>query len=303
VTIRDVTLRDGLQLTGRSLPTEVKVSVIRELIGLGMTELEIGSMARPDLVPTLADTVEVIGALTAAELSRCWVWVATPSQARRALAAGARNLQFCLSASSAHNLANLARSIDVSLDGLADVVGAAANAGGAVQLCVATAFSCPFAGDMPPEAALSIVMDRRSEGTVEVVLCDTTGQAHPSQVADLVSRVLDVARGREVAFHGHDTWGMGVANSMAAIGAGASSVDGALAGLGGCPFAPGASGNTATEDLAFALRPGWANPGSLARLVAIARQVLDHTDEANRSRTAEGFERSGPQFSWSARAR
>ncbi|MFI5609305.1 hydroxymethylglutaryl-CoA lyase [Amycolatopsis sp. NPDC051903] len=289
-----MTLRDGLQLTGKPLPTDHKIALVRELLALGVPAVEVGSMARPDLVPALADTPEVLAALTPAELARCWVWVATPRHVEKAAAAGAVNFQYCLSASDAHNRANLGRSTE---DSLAAVPAAVENAaGGRVQLCIATAFTCPFRGEVHPERVLAIADDPRTAGAVDVVVCDTLGQAVPAQVTSLVSAVA--RRGRRVVYHGHDTWGLGVANSLAALAAGADEVDGALGGLGGCPFAPGASGNAATEDLLFALRPAWLTPGVFARLVRLAGDLLDELGEPNRSRAGQGARTSAMAFPW-----
>ena len=107
--LRDVTLRDGLQLTGKVLPTERKIETVRELLRLGVPAIELGSMARPDLVPTMANTLDVVRALTPEELEKCWIWVATPGHVAKAAAAGARNFQYCLSASDSHNRANIGR--------------------------------------------------------------------------------------------------------------------------------------------------------------------------------------------------
>jgi hydroxymethylglutaryl-CoA lyase len=201
-------------------------------LSLGVPALEIGSMARPDLVPAMADTLDVIRALTPAELDKCWIWVATPRHVSRAAEAGARNFQYCLSASDKHNQANIGRSTADSLAALPDAVELASQVSGDVQLCIATAFTCPFEGEVPLERVLDIVLDPRTDGTSDVVLCDTLGQAIPSQVYDLVSRTAQVDD-RPVVYHGHDTWGLGVANSLAAIHAGATTVDGSLGGLGG----------------------------------------------------------------------
>ncbi|MEV8612719.1 hydroxymethylglutaryl-CoA lyase [Amycolatopsis sp. NPDC051373] len=294
MTLRDVTLRDGLQLTGKPLPTEHKIALVRELLALGVPAVEVGSMARPDLVPSLADTPEVLAALTPAELARCWVWVATPRHVEKAAAAGAVNFQYCLSASDAHNRANLGRSTE---DSLAAMPAAVANAGGGrVQLCIATSFTCPFRGEVHPERVLAIADDPRAAGAVDVVVCDTLGQAVPAQVTSLVGEVA--RRGRRVVYHGHDTWGLGVANSLAALAAGAAEVDGALGGLGGCPFAPGASGNAATEDLLFALRPEWLTPCVFACLVRLAGDLLDELGEPNRSRAGQGARTSAMAFPW-----
>jgi hydroxymethylglutaryl-CoA lyase len=298
VVLRDVTLRDGLQLTGKLLKTESKVAIIRTLLALGVPALEIGSMARADLVPPLADTTEVLAALTPGELARCWIWVATPRHVEKAAAAGARNFQYCFSASDAHNLANIGRTTDDSLAAMPDAVRIANDVHGDIQLCIATAFTCPFDGPVDPRRVLDIASDPRADGAGDIVLCDTLGQAVPTQVADLVAAVRESTPQRRIVFHGHDTWGLGVANTLAAIDAGATMVDGCLGGLGGCPFAPGASGNTSTEDLLFALRPDWFTPDTLSALVHTTERLLADVDEPNRSRTVQGAHSKAAAFEW-----
>ena len=295
--IRDVTLRDGLQLTGGMLSTGRKLEVVRRLLDLGMPAVEVGSLARGDLVPSLANSLEVVRELTPAERARSWVWVATPRHVEKALAAGAVNLQYCLSVSDAHNQANLGRSTQTSMDGLPEAVASARAAGAVLHLCLATSFTCPFDGPVDPVQVLRLVIDDRAEGVHGVVICDTLGQAVPGQVSALVRATFTAARG-DVVFHGHDTWGTGVANALAAIDAGASMVDGALAGLGGCPFAPGASGNTATEDLAFALRPDWLTPTSFAGLVELGEGLVRELGEPARSKAAEGARSKAAAFDW-----
>ncbi|QHC72142.1 hydroxymethylglutaryl-CoA lyase [Rathayibacter sp. VKM Ac-2801] len=296
--MRDVTLRDGLQLTGKLLTTERKVDLARTLLAAGVPELEIGSLARGDLVPPMADTLDVIAALTPEELERCWVWVATPRHVERAAAAGARRFQYCFSASDSHNLANVGRPTEASLAAMPEAVALAESVGGRIQLCIATSFTCPFEGPVDPERVLAIARDPRAEGAADVVVCDTLGQAHAGQVASLVSRVAAETPPREIVFHGHDTWGSGVANAIAAVQAGAAVVDGALGGLGGCPFAPGASGNTATEDLLFALRPEWFTPDALAVLVGESESLLAELGEPGRSKAAQGARSNAPAFPW-----
>ena len=236
--LRDVTLRDGLQLTGKLLGTERKLEIIRKLLSLGVPELEIGSMARPDKVPPMANTLEVIAELTEDELASSWVWVATPRHVEKAAAAGARNFQYCFSASDAHNEANIGRSTEASLAAMPDATDIARSVGGQIEHCIATSFTCPFSGSVPPDRIIAIAQDDRTEGATDIVIADTLGQAVPAQVAALVSRVAAETPKRRIVFHGHDTWGLGVANTLAAISAGASMVDGSLGGLGGCPFAP-----------------------------------------------------------------
>jgi hydroxymethylglutaryl-CoA lyase len=296
--LRDVTLRDGLQLTGKVLSTERKVETVRGLLRLGVPEIELGSMARADLVPPMANTLEVVQALTAEELEKCWIWVATPGHVAKAAAAGARNFQYCLSASGSHNQANIGRSTEASLEALPQAVRYAQEAGGRIQLCIATSFTCPFEGIVPEERVLGIANDPRAEGTCDIVICDTLGQAVPAQVASLIGRVRDESPARRIVYHGHDTWGLGVANTLAAISAGAAVVDGALGGLGGCPFAPGASGNTSTEDILFATRPDWLSPRTFAGLVSISEKLLAELGEPNRSKAAQGARSKAEAFEW-----
>ncbi|WP_445337302.1 hydroxymethylglutaryl-CoA lyase [Clavibacter sp. CFBP 8614] len=298
VRLRDVTLRDGLQLTGGMLPTERKVELARTLFAAGVPELEIGSMARGDVVPPMANTLEVIAALTPEERERSWVWVATPRHVARAAAAGARNFQYCLSASDAHNQANIGRTTDASLAAMPEAVDLAHGVGGRIQLCIATSFTCPFDGVVPERRVMDIANDPRATGAEDIVICDTLGQAHPQQVSSLVGRVAAETPDREIVFHGHDTWGAGVANALAAIQAGATVVDGALGGLGGCPFAPGASGNTATEDLVFALRPDWLTTAAFADLVRASERLLDDLGEPNRSKARQGARSTAQAFPW-----
>jgi hydroxymethylglutaryl-CoA lyase len=298
VELRDVTLRDGLQLTGKVLPTPRKVEIARELLRLGVPSLEIGSMARPDLVPPMSGTLDVVAALTPQELARCWIWVATPRHVERAIGAGAVNVQYCFSASDAHNRANTGRSTEASLDAMPAAVELVRAAGGRIQLCIATSFTCPFDGPVPPDRVLAIANDPRAAGADDIVVCDTLGQATPAEVANLVGLVRRESPARRIVFHGHDTWGQGVANSLAAVAAGAQVVDGCLGGLGGCPFAPGASGNTATEDLAFGMRPDWLTPGRLAELVVLGDGLLAELGEPNRSKAAQGARSRATAFPW-----
>jgi hydroxymethylglutaryl-CoA lyase len=298
VQLRDVTLRDGLQLTGKPLDTERKVELARLLLASGIDAIEIGAMARPDLVPPMANTLDVIAALTAEELRRCWVWTATPRGIVRALEAGARNFQYCLSVSDHHNAANVGRTTAESMAALPDAVDLVTIAGGQLELTLATSFTCPYSGPIDPQRVVDLVTDDRAAAVSSVVLCDTLGQATPDQVRRLIERVRAVAPGHEIVFHGHDTWGLGVANTLTAIQAGATMVDGALGGLGGCPFAPGASGNTPTEDLLFALQPHWLTPSAFVDIVVAGEQLLAQLGEPNRSKAAQGARSTAHALEW-----
>ncbi|GAA1426315.1 hydroxymethylglutaryl-CoA lyase [Agrococcus citreus] len=302
VQIRDVTLRDGLQLTGKPLPTERKVRLVRELLALGVEQIEIGSMARPDLVPAVADTLDVVAALTPAELERCWVWVATPRHVERAAAAGVTRFQYCFSASDSHNRANIGRDTETSIAAMPDALAGARAVDGLLQLCIATSFTCPFEGEVPLERLRGILQDERTAGASDVIICDTLGQAHPAAVRERVGLAAALRPEAGLVFHGHDTWGAGVANALAAVDAGAGVVDGALGGLGGCPFAPGASGNTSTEDLTFSLRPSWASPESFASLVRLGEEITGVLDEPDRARVRGGaLSDKARAFAWTLR--
>ena len=296
--LRDVTLRDGLQLTGGMMPTDEKVRLVRELLEVGVSDIEIGSMARPDLVPPLANTLEVVAALTPQELERCWVWVATPRNVQRAADGGVTRMQYCLSVSDAHNTANVGRTTEQSMAALPEALDIAAAAGAELQLCLATSFTCPFTGAVDPERTLSLVTDPRAERCTDTVICDTLGQADPRMVSELVAATVAARPGHAVVYHGHDTWGLGVANTLAAIDAGATMVDGALGGLGGCPFAPGAAGNTSTEDILFALKPDWLTPERFARIVAMGERVTTSLGERSTSRAAAGARSKAKAFEW-----
>lgn len=255
-------------------------------------------MARGDLVPPLADTLEVIAALTPEELERCWIWVATPRHVEKAAAAGARHFQYCFSASDSHNKANIGRTTEDSVAAMPDAVRIAREAGGSIQLCIATAFTCPFEGLTDPERVIGIAADPRTTGADDIVVADTIGQAIPTQVTDLINGLRQRTPQRRIVFHGHDTWGLGVANSLAAIDAGATMIDGSLGGLGGCPFAPGASGNTSSEDLLFATRPEWFTSGTLSSMVDVTEKLLAELGEPNRSRTVQGARSKAKAFDW-----
>lgn len=298
---RDVTLRDGLQLTGKLLDTDLKVALVRRLFALGIQELEIGSMARPDLLPPMANTLDVVAQLTPEELEHSWVWAATPCQVARGQEAGVTRFQFCFSASEAHNQANVNRSVAASLDGLAEAVSMAAAAGHRVQLALATSFTCPFEGAVDPDLVLAIATESRLAGITDLMVCDTLGQAVPAQVAALVGGVRqELAETTRVAFHGHDTWGLGVANSLAAFDAGAAFVDGTLGALGGCPFAPGASGNTSLEDLLFANQA--VSTEAFHELIGVSEELLAHLGEPNRSRSIDGARVTRSPFQWAPSA-
>ncbi|HEX4901522.1 MAG TPA: hydroxymethylglutaryl-CoA lyase [Acidimicrobiales bacterium] len=269
VVLRDVTLRDGLQ-DESPVPTDVKIAVFEAIVAAGIPELELTSFVRPDRVPAMADA-DAVCAATEANPVRRWGLVLNERGAQRALAAGLHHLQFVVSVSETHSLRNAGRPPGAALDELARVCDLAADAGAVVEVTLATAFGCPYEHEIAPAAVVEAAERSAAAGVTSIGLADTIGVAVPTEVRRLVADV-GAAVGLPVGVHLHDTRGLGVANALAAVEVGVRRIDGSVGALGGCPFAPGASGNLALEDLAHALEAmGVATGVSVDGLVAAAR--------------------------------
>ena len=253
VRIREVGLRDGLQSIARTLPTELKLEWLRGAFAAGLREIEVGSFVPPRLLPQLADTAAVVEA--ALKLPGLVVSVLVPNLkgAERALESGAHAMLLPLSASHAHSLANLRKTPDEVLAEIAAIRALRDSAGSPCRLEVglSTAFGCTIQGRVEPDEVLRLVQGALDAGADRVGLADTVGYADPKQVRELFERARAIAGDRLACGHFHDTRGLGIANVMAAYGTGERRFDACLAGIGGCPHAPGASGNVATEDLAY----------------------------------------------------
>lgn len=257
VTIVEVGPRDGFQLVGRVLPTATKLRVIRALYDAGVRDMEVTSFVSPKAVPQFADADEVAReALRLADL-RASALIPNLRGLERALAAGIRSVTVVIGATDAFNSANVRMTVAQSLDQLAAIARAVAGAGGegvAIEAGIAVAFGCPYSGIVSPDAVDRIVDRAAALGIVSISLGDTIGVATPTQVAGLVGRVAGRHPEAHVTLHLHDTRGMGLANVLAGMDAGVTTFDAAIGGLGGCPFAPGATGNIATDDLNHMLR-------------------------------------------------
>lgn len=250
VVLRDVTLRDGLQ-DEAPVSTDAKVAIFEALAAAGLAEVELTSFVRPDRVPAMADA-EALCAATAGSDLRRWGLVLNERGAVRALEAGVRDLQFVVSVSDTHSRHNAGRGTGAALDDLAAVVALAGGRGAVVEVTLATAFGCPYERAIDAADVVAAADRAASAGVASIGLADTIGVAVPTEVRTLVAAVraaVDVP----VGVHLHDTRGLGVANALAALDAGVRRIDGSVGALGGCPFAPGASGNVALEDLAHAL--------------------------------------------------
>jgi len=253
VRVVEVGPRDGLQHEAGLVPLEAKVRFIELLVDAGLPVIEVGAFVRPDRVPQMADTDEVVRRLPARPGVTYVVLVPNRRGLERALAAGARAIAVFTAASEAFAQANIGMTIDASLQVFRDVVREATAAGVRVRGYVSTAWWCPYAGPVPATAAHRVALALADMGCAEVGLGDTIGAATPGEVARLLEAVLRDLPAERLAVHFHDTRGTALANVLAALDAGIATVDASAGGLGGCPFAPGALGNVATEDLLYML--------------------------------------------------
>ena len=253
-TISDVAPRDGLQSIGPFVPTQTKIALVRAIYDAGIRRMEIGSFVSPKAVPQMADTAEVLRASLELPGLECTVLVPNRRGFDLAATSGAQRLGLFMSVTESHNKANLNRTREESFAALAAIVRDAKAAGLELRFNLSTVFHCPFEGVVPDGEALDwIERVVALDPAMEIALADTTGNAAPDQVR----RIFEQAHrswGLRFAFHGHDTYGMGVANVSAAWAGGVRIFDSAAGGLGGCPFAPGATGNVATEDVAWLFR-------------------------------------------------
>jgi hydroxymethylglutaryl-CoA lyase len=248
--VQEVAPRDGLQIEKQWVETEDKIALIDGLSACGFTRIEAGSFVSPKAIPALRDGDAVFNGIRRSLRTIYVALVPNVKGAERALAAQADELNLVMSASQTHNRANMRMSCESSLAGFGDIVRLVRGAADVtLNATVATAFGCPFEGRIDEERVVSIAQTYREMGIAGVTLADTTGMANPRQVARLVARVLEHVPAADLTLHFHNTRGLGLANVLAAYDAGARRFDAALGGLGGCPFAPGASGNICTEDL------------------------------------------------------
>jgi hydroxymethylglutaryl-CoA lyase len=294
VRLRDVTLRDGLQ-DERVVSTDDKLALFDALAHAGVRDLELTSFVRPDRVPAMADAPELAARTSGRDVER-WALVLNERGAQRALAAGIDRLQFVVSVSDTHSRHNAGRSTEAGLGELEAIAGTVPS-GVRVELTLATAFGCPYDGAVAPGVVLAAAERAFAAGVTAVSLADTIGTAIPREVASLVTATAALGDGRPVGVHLHDTRGLGVANALAAIEAGAGRVDGSVGALGGCPFAPGASGNLALEDLVHVLEESGVDTGiDLDALLDAARLACHLVGRPVESHLG----RAGPRFRTSA---
>ncbi|MEN4920162.1 hydroxymethylglutaryl-CoA lyase [Achromobacter spanius] len=272
VTVREVGLRDGLQSLPVVLPTQTKLAWIDAAYASGQREIEVGSFVPPALLPQLADTGDLVA--HARRLPGLSVSVLVPNMkgAERALASGADLMLVPLSASHAHSLANLRKTPREVVEMVAQMRAARDAAGSAMLIegGVGTAFGCTLQGEVRPDEVLRLMQALLDAGADRVSLADTVGYADPASVRRLFEQARRIAGDRLCCAHFHDTRGLGLANVLAALDTGVARFDACLAGIGGCPHAPGASGNVSTEDLVFMLESMGIDTGvDMASLLAL----------------------------------
>jgi len=277
--INDVAVRDGFQIEKQFVPTATKVELVNQLARTGLHKIEVTSFVSPKAVPALADANAVLAGI---DRVPGVVYVALVPNVRGVRNAAdapkkADELNAVVSASETHNRANINRTHEQSLGELPEMVKGAHAAGMKITMSLSTTFGCPFEGHVHEDVVMDFVERFVALGFDGISLADTTGMANPKQVRDLARKVLQAFPPANETFytlHFHNTRGMGLANVVAGIEAGVRSFDGSVSGLGGCPFAPGATGNICTEDMVNMLEDmGYDTRVDLAKLLAVARRI------------------------------
>lgn len=276
VTVTDITARDGFQNIEKWIPTEMKLRVLDELAAAGVRRMEAASFVSPKAVPQMKDAEQIVEHMLTKHPEVDLIALAPNLRGvENAVKAGAGTVSYIISASPPHNKANVNRTHEESLADLAVIRERFPDV--RINLSMSMVFGCPFMGEVKPELALWLLEESIRRGASSVSLCDTIGVANPVQVREFLSRVRDALPGFPLSLHLHDTHGMGLANTFAALQAGVDCFETAVGGLGGCPFAPGASGNTSTEDMVNMLeRMGVDTGTSLEKLLKAAETIREN---------------------------
>ncbi|WP_408596409.1 hydroxymethylglutaryl-CoA lyase, partial [Limnohabitans sp.] len=267
----EVVTRDGFQIEPEFIATDAKVALIDALSLCGYAKIEATSFVSPKAIPMLRDAEEVMGRISRVPGVEYTVLVPNLRGAERALESKADELNLVMSTSETHNLANLRMGREQSFAALAEVV-RHVDGRTPINVSLSTAFGCPMEGDVPEAEVVQFAERFAGLGVRGLTICDTTGMAHPAQVAHMVETLQQRLSGVQLTLHFHNTRGMGLANVLAAVQGGIVRFDGSLGGLGGCPYAPGASGNICSEDAVHMLHAmGYDTGMDLPRLLSVAR--------------------------------
>lgn len=273
VYIQEVSPRDGFQIESKCLSTEEKIAYIDRLSLAGLAKIEVTSFTSPKSIPTLADAEAVVARIKRTPGVIYTALVPNLRGCDRALAAGIDEINLVMSASESHNLANLRMTCEQSLSQLGRIAERARGAV-AISASLSTSFGCPYEGPIPVARILELLSQLADMGITQVSLCDTSGMANPAQVEDVFIQARLHWPSTEFTAHFHNTRGMGLANALAAVRVGITRFDASLGGLGGCPYAPGATGNVCTEDLVHMFQAmGYETGADLDKLLAIAADL------------------------------
>lgn len=296
--INEVATRDGFQMEGRFIPTDDKVALVDRLSTLGYARIEVTSFTSPKAIPALADGEVVMRRIRRAPGVVYTALIPNRRGAERALASHVDEFNLVMSCSETHNLANLRMTREQSFAQLAEVVALAREAGVPVNVSLSCVFGCPMEGEVPSDTVMAWIDRFAALGVRGITLCDTTGMAYPTQVQALCTQAIERAPALVFTAHFHNTRAMGAANTLAAIEAGIRHFDTSLGGIGGCPYAPGASGNVATEDIVHMLEcMGYATGVDLQALIETAGELealVQHPLPAQVSRAGVRLKRHLP---------
>jgi len=277
ISVREVGPRDGLQ-NEKPVPTRAKIELIDLLSGTGVQRIEAVSFVRPDAIPQMADADEVWRGIDRAGSVRYSALVPNLRGAARALDAGLTEIEAVVSASDTHNRKNVNRGTEESLDDIAQIIKLAHDRGATCQVIVSTAWGCPYEGDVPVERVVAVASRAVADGADTISFGDTTGMATPGRVQRLVGEFRSANPATNLNLHFHNTRGTGLANVLAALQLGVADFDASVGGLGGCPYAPGATGNIATEELVHMVEDMGVGTGiDLAAMIdaaAAAEQII-----------------------------
>jgi hydroxymethylglutaryl-CoA lyase len=274
VHITEVGLRDGLQSEPHFVPTADKLALFERLVAAGVRRFELTSFVSPKAVPALADAAELVAAAQGHAGVSLAALAPNPRGIERALAAGVDEVVVFLSASETHNRKNLNRSVDRSLHDLQEIAGLVHGSGVGLHGAIATAFGCPFEGDVPLDQLQRLATRFAEFGFSGLTLGDTTGMATPPRVRAAVQRLQATVPDLPITLHFHNTRGIGLVNVMEGLACGIDSYESSLGGIGGCPFAPGATGNICTEDTVHLLHEVGVETGiDLAQMCDAAREL------------------------------
>ncbi|EPX86791.1 hydroxymethylglutaryl-CoA lyase [Salipiger mucosus] len=271
ITVCEVGPRDGFQNVKPFIPTAKKIEIVNALFASGLRHMQVTSFVSPRAVPQLADAEEVLAGIDRPEGAHISALIANRRGAERAATAQVDSVHTVVSASETHNLKNVNRPIEQSLGEMEATFAVLFDAGIAIEGGIATAFGCPFEGEVPPEQVARIARRYQELGATSVGLGDTTGMATPLTVRAAIRAIREAAPGLEIHLHFHNTRGVGLACVQTGLSEGVTHYDASVGGLGGCPFAAGATGNICTEDLVYLLQEsGYATGVDLDKLIAAA---------------------------------